>query len=831
LGREAVDLAALAGLELDPWQAWILEEACSVRPTETYWNPFTGRNEPKWACFEAGVMVSRQNGKGDQALWTPILTVDGWSNMGMLEAGQFVYGSDGRPTRVVATSEVYRDSECFEVWFADGSSHVVGGDHLWEVRAAQSALFRPVKTSVMAEGVATKRWMVRCDVQVQTPEADLPIDPYVLGFWLGDGSSEDSCLTVGEVDREWVTERLASAGVDVVRLRRKEDSGAVELHFRLRGSVHGDGFESRARRLGVWGSRMKNIPELYLGASPVQRMELLAGLMDSDGYMNVRDDRVTPGTLPALEVEYCSSLDALADGFMRLARSLGIRTNKRVSHTMFNGERKRDRARFYWTPLFNPFQLPRKADKWFPLESVRARQMRVTAVRRVPTVPTRCIQVAAEDGVYLCGRFFTPTHNSLLEARELAGLFLFGERLIIHSAHQFDTSKEAFERILTLIEDTPDLSREVSRVSRSHGEEGVELRSGQRLRFRTRTKGGGRGFTADCLILDEAMYLGAQQVGALMPTLSARPNAQIWYTGSAGDKDSTQFGRVRARGLKGDDPRLFYAEWSADACNEFCPVECDLHDPDGAVETYARANPGLGIRISVEHVDAERRSMELSTFRQERLGVGDWPVEGTEAWRVISSQAWSACADFSSDIEGQFALAVDTSPDRAFSSLGAAGHNSAGVMHLEVPGGDGGYEHRPGTAWVVDSVLRIWHSQKPLCVVIDKSSQAGSFIIDLEDAGVTVVHPTSREYAQMCGELFSAAMPQRGESIGIAHLGQPPLTSAVASAERRPLADTWAWSRQQSSADISPLTAVTLAAWGFKKMSNEGGAEPWAAWA
>lgn len=138
--------------------------------------------------------------------------------------------------------------------------------------------------------------------------------------------------------------------------------------------------------------------------------------------------------------------------------------------------------------------------------------------------------------------------GSLLEARELAGLYLLGERLIVHSAHQFDTSLEAFSRILVLIESTPDLDREVMRVSRSHGEEGIELKSGQRLRFRTRTRGGGRGFTGDCLILDEAMYLGPQIMAALLPTLSARPNPQIIYTGSAGTKESIQLGRVREIG-------------------------------------------------------------------------------------------------------------------------------------------------------------------------------------------------------------------------------------------------------------------------------------------
>ena len=109
-----------------------------------------------------------------------------------------------------------------------------------------------------------------------------------------------------------------------------------------------------------------------------------------------------------------------------------------------------------------------------------------------------------------------------IEARELAGLFLLGERLIIHSAHQFDTSLEAFRRLETLIEGSDELSRRVKKATHSHGEEGIELLNGQRIRFRTRTKGGGRGFTGDCLILDEAMVLSEAFYGALLPTLSAR---------------------------------------------------------------------------------------------------------------------------------------------------------------------------------------------------------------------------------------------------------------------------------------------------------------------
>jgi hypothetical protein len=82
--------------------------------------------------------------------------------------------------------------------------------------------------------------------------------------------------------------------------------------------------------------------------------------------------------------------------------------------------------------------------------------------------------------------------GSILEARELAGLFLFGEQLILHSAHEFKTAQEAFRRVLGLVQNTPDLEKLVSRVRTSHGEEGIELRNGARLRFVARSTGSGR---------------------------------------------------------------------------------------------------------------------------------------------------------------------------------------------------------------------------------------------------------------------------------------------------------------------------------------------------
>lgn len=426
--------------------------------------------------------------------------------------------------------------------------------------------------------------------------------------------------------------------------------------------------------------------------------------------------------------------------------------------------------------------------------------------------------------------------GSILEARELAGLFLFGERLIIHSAHQFDTSKEAFERILFLIENTPDLEREVMRVDRSHGEEGIVMKKPkgsnlppQRLRFRTRTKGGGRGFTGDCLILDEAMILDADMVKALMPTLTARPNVQIWYTGSAGNRKSTQFGRVRSRAIKGGDPLLWYGEWSADLCTALCPVGCDEHDDPADPRTWARANAAYGIRIEEEGIGADFRSMDPDSFAMEHLGVGDWPTEG-QRWIVVPEPFWNSRRDPRSQLGEQFVLGVSYAPDRGMASIIAAGQNQHGDVHIELTGNeDLGYDSRAGVQWVIGRIKHIWAAARPIAVVIDPADQAASLIAPLEEAGIRVLSPTSREYGLACGEFRSGIVPRKGEQGFITHVGQPPLTESMAVADQRTAGDMWMWSKSLSAADITATVAATLAVWGWRKQGFAGNktAAPW----
>src|SRR3546814_5038809 len=123
----------------------------------------------------------------------------------------------------------------------------------------------------------------------------------------------------------------------------------------------------------------------------------------------------------------------------------------------------------------------------------------------------------------------------LIVARILAGLLLFEEQTIVVSAHRQDTSREVFFRLVQLIEDNPNLEDRVDFIARSEMREFIRMKSGQEVRFKARSAGSGRGFSCDCLRLDEAQILGAAEWSAIRPTMSARPNPQVWL-----DRKSTR---------------------------------------------------------------------------------------------------------------------------------------------------------------------------------------------------------------------------------------------------------------------------------------------------
>lgn len=397
--------------------------------------------------------------------------------------------------------------------------------------------------------------------------------------------------------------------------------------------------------------------------------------------------------------------------------------------------------------------------------------------------------------------------GSVIEARELAGLLLFDEQLLIHSAHEVKTAMDAFRRVRSYFDNYDDLRKKVKRILQTNGQEGIELLSGQALRFMARSKGSGRGFSADCLILDEAQELSDDTFAAILPTTSARPNPQVWVLGTPPGPamNGEVFTRFRNAGLEGKDSRLFWAEWS-------CAGEVDLDDP----RAWAQANPAVGERIGLETIADERSAMDDDTFARERLGM--W--SGSAGRAVIDPQTWAKCSDMTGQITSEVALSVDVMPDRSAGSVSLAGKRADDRWQVEL------VDNRNSVGWIVDRVVGICARQEVRAVVIDAQSPAASLIEPLKAKGVTVTTTGARDMAHACGQFYDAVMEDR-----IRHLDVPLLNSALAVARKRALGDAWAWHRKNAVADITPLVSCTLALWGAQSESITRAKKPSAAFA
>lgn len=420
------------------------------------------------------------------------------------------------------------------------------------------------------------------------------------------------------------------------------------------------------------------------------------------------------------------------------------------------------------------------------------------------------------DGKWACYEFglVVPRQNgkgSCLEARELAGLFLLGEGLLIHSAHEQATSSEHFRRLLNLIEGVPEFDSRVLKAVRGKGQEGIELRGGQRIFFKTRTQDGGRGLTGDFVALDEAMKLRQATMSALVPTMAARSlvgNPQIVYAGSAVDEEKDEHGlvlaRVRERALGGDGGRLGYHEYS-----------CEGDDPSavpgevaGSPEAWAQANPGLGIRISPEYIADERGALDPRSFAVERLGVGAWPDTSEDAGRVIAANLWAALVDPASRIESAHCFAFDVNPGQAWATLSAAGIRGDGLYHVGV------VEHKKDIGWLVDS-SKVWLERYPEArLVVDPRIDLANLLKELSEAGIQIVPTSPGDYKDACGGFLQAVIDKRLRYMP----PQPELDAAISGATTQPLLDAWKWSRK-SGALITPLVSCTLALWGARTQS------------
>jgi len=401
----------------------------------------------------------------------------------------------------------------------------------------------------------------------------------------------------------------------------------------------------------------------------------------------------------------------------------------------------------------------------------------------------------------------------ILEARELAGLFIWGERSIIHTAHRAATVQAHWRRVLELVEGSDDLMRRVRRISRKDGEEGIELKTGARLDFRVRSGGGGgRGLTGEVVVLDEALYLKAADLEALGPTMMAVPNAQIIYASTAPEKPAPGAPRphivdVRSRAHR-REPRIAGAEWTN-------PHGTNVNDE----AARARVNPAYGRRITPERMEDMRKLLGEEGFARECLGI--WYSDGGLKWTVIPEAAWLAAEDPEAVISGPLVLGVAAQqPERSMVSIVACGRDRWGRRVVERTGRrvrqpDGTVvdrpDYRPGTRWVVPRLRELVRRHHPLVIVIDDRQLAD----EAEEAGLPVYRSTVGDMVSACGMFRAAVADPDPTKRDLVHLGQEDLTTAVAGAGTRDLAGLWAWDRRDPATDVTSLVAASLAVWGL----------------
>ncbi len=338
------------------------------------------------------------------ALDTPLATPTGWTTMGQVQVGDQLLGSDGRPITVTAATEVMTDRPCYEVVFDDQSRIIADAEHQWvtttrahrrlahALQAGSNGLYESVSLAGVRTTEEIARTLRRGDGHghnhavavaspLELPAEELPVSPYVLGLWLGDGSSSKAACTTGDAE---MANLVRAEGLVVKK------SSTLPPIF---------------RKLGLL--RNKHIPVQYLRASKEQRLALLAGLLDTDGTVNRTGS-----------VQFTSTSPRLAADVRELVVSLGYRCGMWRKRVPGRSDASSVAFTITFTTTDEVFRLQRKRDMHVqrrPAQTTaRVHQRMIVDVRPVPSVPVRCVQVDAADSLYLASKSMIPTHNSAL---------------------------------------------------------------------------------------------------------------------------------------------------------------------------------------------------------------------------------------------------------------------------------------------------------------------------------------------------------------------------------------------------------------------------------
>lgn len=331
---------------------------------------------------------------------TPILTERGWSTMGALRDGDKVYDEQGKLCNVVKAHDPYLAKTMYRVHFSDETYIDADGEHLWytDERTPNGKKKGSVKdTQYIADNLllhGNRAHSIPLIEGVQSIASDIPISPYTFGAWLGDGNSDRGVITIDDADAELI-DHIEADGYYCTE-KQYDDFRTTRYSLDVKSGV---AFIDAIRELHVRCN--KHIPWPYLYGSHEQRVALLQGLMDTDGYIR-----------PTGSCEITQKNRRLADDIMQLLWMLGLkplRREKIVKGTVYHRitfTAHRDHVEV--------FRLTRKLDMqpYGGAQALRQRSRTIVAVEPIEPVTVRCITVDSPNHLYCAGHQMQVTHNT-----------------------------------------------------------------------------------------------------------------------------------------------------------------------------------------------------------------------------------------------------------------------------------------------------------------------------------------------------------------------------------------------------------------------------------
>lgn len=457
--------------------------------------------------------LSRQLGKALDVN-TPIPTRDGFKRMGDIKEGDQVYAPNGRLVNVVYATEYQYDRKCYEIVLDTGAKVVADADHIWTVyeKVGKKYVKRDITTQEMVDkGITTKgqsRFKIAKTKPIKGETKVLPVDPYTLGYWLGDGHTDAARITHHKDDSGILT-HLNEQGYHTYTFADKRNSNVLTT------SAHG--LWEGLKTAGVAGN--KHIPMEYQFADIDQRTALLQGIMDSDGCINKNG-----------YAEITLKLKPLIDDIYSLLCGLGFKP--KMKEKVVNGT-------VYYRISFNayadkgvcPVRMERKkANLINSCEDTRTDFLFIREINPVESRPVKCIQVDSEDKLYLCGREFIPTHNTTAVAIFLAHYVCFNkDKAVGILAHKGSMSVEVLERTKQAIELLPDF---LQPGIVEWNKKSIVLENGSSIGAYASSPDAVRGNSFSFIYIDEAAFISAWQDAwlAIQPVISSGRESKLIMT-------------------------------------------------------------------------------------------------------------------------------------------------------------------------------------------------------------------------------------------------------------------------------------------------------------